>query len=355
MEQELIELRKHASAQGILVQDLMSGVCRELEVWNKCNTDEVDAGEDLQLSEIDELLHGEVEDKKVTFLETVDILLAERKIEAALLALEAEERCTPELNDSGEDPPAELSSYKAAFLKRKEMLVDQLVGISQQPSVSIAELKKALSGLVKLGKGSLAHQLLLKAYSSRLQKSIEDFLPSCSIYLETYTAKLSQLVFSTISVATKESSTIFGKGPTYTNRIVEWAEYEIESFVRLVKENAPVPETASALRSASICVQASLSHCSCLESQGLKFSKLLTVLLRPYMEEVLDTNFRRARRRVSDLERNGDIVPLSPQPGSPSSLAAPSNIMYASSGKKFMSIVKVGHSFLQTGYCNLNK
>ncbi|XP_020274800.1 exocyst complex component EXO84C-like [Asparagus officinalis] len=340
MEQELIELQKHVSAQGILVKDLMSGVCRELEVWNKCNIDEVDVNDDLQLSEIDELLHGEVDDKKVTFLETVDILLAERKVEEALLALDTEERSSPELNDLGEDPSPEISPYKSAFLKRKEMLADLLVGISQQPFVSIAELKKALSGLLKLGKASLAHQLLLKAYSYRLQKSIEDFLPSCSVYLETYTAKLSQLVFSTISVATKESNTLFGEGPPYTNRIIQWAEYEIETFVRLVKENAPPVESAAALRSASTCVQASFSHCSFLESQGLKFSKLLMVLLRPYMEEVLDMNFRRARRKVADLERNGDIVQLSPPPGSPSSLAALSDIMSTGSGKKFMSIVK---------------
>lgn len=324
-------------------------------MWNKCNTGEVDTSDDLQLSEIDELLHGKVEDRRFTFLETVDILLAERKVEEAVLALDAEERCSPELHDLGGDPSSELSSYKAEFLKRKEMLVDQLVRISEQPSVSIAQLKKALSCLVKLGNGSLAHQLLLKAYGSRLQKSIEAFLPSCSVYLETYSAKLSQLVFSTISVATKESSIIFGEGPTYSNRIVQWAEYEIESFVRLVKENATEPETISALRSASICIQASLSHCSFLESQGLKFSELLMVLLRPYIEEVLDMNFRRARRKVSDLSRNDEIVPVSSQPGSPNSLTEPStepsNIMFMGSGNKFMNIVKVSNPFLQTCYC----
>ncbi|KAI7733199.1 hypothetical protein M8C21_006163 [Ambrosia artemisiifolia] len=39
------------------------------------------------------------------------------------------------------------------------------------------------------------------------------------------------------------------------------------------EENAPSSETVSALRAASICVQASLNHCSALESQGLKLSK----------------------------------------------------------------------------------
>ncbi|KAJ6827452.1 exocyst complex component EXO84C [Iris pallida] len=337
MEQELIELQKHVSAQGILVQDLMSGVCQELEVWNKSNTEEPDAEQDLELSEIDELLHGEAEDKKGTFLETLDILLAEHKVEEALLAIDAEERCSTELNDPGDISSTEPSMYKVEFLKRKEILVDQLVRISEQPSVCMAELKKVLCGLLKLGKGSLAHQLLLKAFSARLHKNIESFLPSCSIYSETYAASLSQLVFSTISAATKESGLIFGEAPTYTNRIFQWAEYEIESFVHLVKENSPPPETGSALRSASICIQASISHCSFLESQGLKFSKLLMVLLRPHIEEVLELNFRRARRRVSDLARNVDIVLLSPQPGSPHTLDEPS--IFTSSGQMFMSIV----------------
>lgn len=342
VEQELIELQKHVSAQGILVQDLISGVCRELEVWNKQNSEEPDAELDPQILEVDELLQAD-KDPKVTFLETVDVLLAEHKIEEALLALEAEEKKYPELNDLGENPSVEISSYKTAFLERKALLVDQLVGICEQPSVCIAELKKALSGLVKLGKGSLAHQLLLKAYGSRLQKSIEAFLPSCSIYSETYTATLSQLVFSTISLITKESGLIFGDAPTYINRIVQWAECEIESLVHLVKEISPSPETASALRSASICIQASLSHCSILEAQGLKFSKLLMVLLRPHIDEVLDMNFRRARRKVLDLAMHEDEVLLSPQEGSPLTVAAPSNIMFTNSGKKFMFIVKVSN------------
>ncbi|KAG1347646.1 exocyst complex component EXO84C [Cocos nucifera] len=340
VEQELIELQKHVSAQGILVQDLISGVCRELEVWNKQNSEEPDAALDHQISELDELLHADKEDPKVTFLETVDVLLAERKIEEALLALEAEERNYPELNDLGEGPSVEISSYKTAFLERKAMLVDQLVGICEQPSVCVAELKKALSGLVKLGKGSLAHQLLLKAYGSRLRKSIEAFLPSCSMYFETYTATLSQLVFSTISLVTKESGLIFGDAPTYINRIVQWAECEIESLVHLVKEISASLESASALRSASICIQASLSHCSILESQGLKFSKLLMVLLRPYIDEVLDMNFRRARIKVLDMAMLEDEVLLSPREGGPLTVAAPSNLMFTNSGKKFMFIVK---------------
>lgn len=340
MKQELIMLHKHVSTQRILVKDLMSGVCQELDVWNKCNSHDSEAEKDLELSEIEEMLNGKMEYPDVSLFEKLDILLAEHKIDEALLAIDTEEKSSPELKDLSGNNTTEVSPYKEAFLKRKAILVDQLVGICEQPSICIAELKKALSALAKLGKGSLAHQLMLKAYGSRLQRNIETFLLSCSVYSETYTATISQLVFSTILVAKKESGLLFGDTPSCTNRIIQWAECEIESFVRLVKENTPTMETASALRSASICLQASLNHCSFLEPQGLKFFKLLMVLLRPYIEEVLDMNFRRAKRRVLDLERYDDMALLSSQSDSHGSISAPSNTIFISTGKKFMSIVK---------------
>ncbi|CAL5364128.1 unnamed protein product [Camellia sinensis] len=324
VEHELNELRKHISAQGILVQDLMSGVCRELDEFNGSSGDIQEAEQNLENCELEVPLLNEAEGHERMFLETVDVLLAEHKVEEALEVLDTEERSHPELKGSGDTSSTEPSSYKSAFLKRKEMLEDQLVEITEQPSVGILELKKALSGLLKLGKGPLAHQLLLKSYGSHLQNSIKAFLPFCHTYAETYSATLSNLVFSSISLTTKESGLLFGDNPAYTNRVIQWAECEIESFVRLVKENAPPSDTIFALHAASICVQASLSHCSALESQGLKLSKLLLVLLRPYIEEVLELNFRRARRVVLDIAGTDESLQLSPRFALPLSIFATS-------------------------------
>ncbi|XP_052162892.1 exocyst complex component EXO84C [Oryza glaberrima] len=337
-EQELIELQKHVSAQGILVQDLMSGVCRELEMWQKHCKDEHVEEKDLQ-TELDEILSYDTQDSKVSFLDKLDTLLTEHKIEEALLALETEEKKCMATDDPGKELDAEISTYKTALSKRKSILEDQLVRYSEQPSLSITELRKSLSGLIKIGKGSLAHQVLLKAYGSRLQKNVEAFLPTCSIYTETYSATLSKIVFSAISKVSKESSSLFGDSPMNLNRIIQWAEYEIETFARLVKENSPLPESVSALRSACICIQTSLTHCSYLESYGLKFSNLLMVLLHPYVEEVLELNFRRLRRKIVDSAKNDDILLPSPQEGSRLSSSVAPNIMLTSSGKKFMSIV----------------
>ncbi|PIA37801.1 hypothetical protein AQUCO_03000377v1 [Aquilegia coerulea] len=325
---ELIELQKHVSTQGILVQDMMSGVCCELDEWNLANADSPEAEEDSQVSEPRDPLLNELDDHKVAFLENVDILLAEHKVEEALEALIAEEKNVPELNGSDDSSLTESSSYKSAFMRRKAMLGDQLVEICEQPSIGFGELKKVLSSLVRIGKGPLAHQILLKAYGSRLQKNIELFLPSCSIYPETYSASLSKIVFSIILLMAKESQLIFGDTPAYANRIVQWTECELESFVRLVKEHAPSSEMVSALRSVSICVQASFSHCLTLESQGLKLCKLLMM------------NFRRARRMVLDLEGNEGILPLSPRIMSPLSPMASSDNAVIDSGTRFMFIVR---------------
>ncbi|WRX26565.1 Ribonuclease H2 [Theobroma cacao] len=339
MEHELIELRKHISSQGILVQDLISGVCCELDEWNRANADMNDTPPDPEISEIQDPLPNKMDDHKKIFLEKIDVLLAEHKVEEAQQALEAEERNFPELKGSG-DSSTEASTYKSSFLERKAMLEDQLIEIAEQPAVSANELKKALSGLIKLGKGPSAHQLLLKCSGSRLQKNIEVFLPSCSVCPKTFPATLSRLVFSMISLTTRESGLIFGDNPVYTNRVVQWAEWEIEFFVRLVKDNAPSSETVSALRAASICVQDSLNYCSMLESQGLKLSKLLLVLLRPYIEEVLELNFRRARKAVFDSIEVDENLPMSPHfVSSLTAFATSSDSVLIDSGMKFLFIM----------------
>ncbi|KAI3891850.1 hypothetical protein MKW92_010558 [Papaver armeniacum] len=299
MEHELIELQKHVPARGILVQDLMTVFCRELEEWNQDNSETLQAEEDAQGCEHQDLLVNEMDYHKMAFLENVD-------------ALEAEERSSPELNGLGDVS----STYKSAFIKRKVMLEDQLIEIAEQPSLGVKELK--------------IFGLLLKAYGSRLNKSIEGFLPSCSIYPETFSATLSKLVFSTILLTAKESDLLFGDNPVYTNKIVQWAECELESFVRLVKENSPPSEMVSALRAVSICVQASLSHCFLLESKDLKLSKLL---------KVLELNFRRARRMVLEIMENDKTFSLSPQFASPLSAVAVSDSELLDSGTRFMYIV----------------
>lgn len=341
MKHELKELNNHISAHKNLLRDLMSGVSQELDDWRQAGVGVLN-NDYSETRESENIFSPDVEDQRVQFLEHVDVLLAEHKIEEAIDVIDAEERNETELKGSGEIVVDEGSSFKSALMKRKAMLESQLIEISMQPLVGILELKKVLSGLLKLGKGPMAHQIFLKSYGSRLQRSIEDFLTLCPCYPETYSATLSNLVFSMISLATKESGLMFGDNPVYSNRIVQWAKWEIESLVRLVKENAPPSETSSALRAASVCVQASLNHCSALEAQDLKLTELLLVLLQPYLEEVLELNFQRARRVVLDLDGGEEKIPLSPRFASPlSTFATSSDRMLVDCGMRFIFVVKV--------------
>lgn len=86
---ELIDLQKHISAQGILVQDLMTSICHELDKWNQSSKD---VDEIKHESELLEPLSNEGNDQKTLFLENIDVLLAEHKFEEALEALDAEKK-----------------------------------------------------------------------------------------------------------------------------------------------------------------------------------------------------------------------------------------------------------------------
>ncbi|KAF6169278.1 hypothetical protein GIB67_013708 [Kingdonia uniflora] len=93
MKNELIEFHKHLSSQRIIVQDLMIGVCRELEEWNQIDDETSEAEEDPPVC--DPLLN-EVEIYRMAFLENIDLLLAEHKVEEGLMALDADEKSSSE-------------------------------------------------------------------------------------------------------------------------------------------------------------------------------------------------------------------------------------------------------------------
>ncbi|GAB2295379.1 hypothetical protein Dimus_029550 [Dionaea muscipula] len=334
MEYELVELRKEVSAQGILVQDLISGVCHELEEWVR--VDALEAPQDAQTYELEDQSSNKLHEASRTFLEKLDVLLSEFQVEEAGEAIDAQEKGFLELRSS-----ANFTSFRSAFCERKAMLEVQFVGIAEQPFAGKMELKRAYNGLLKLGKGPLAHQLLLKRYTHLVQKSIEAFLPDCSLYPRTFPAILSKMVFSAISMAAKESNSVFGDNPVYTSKIVQWAEQEIESFVRIVRENSSSPETVAALHAASLCFNSSISHCAFLESQGLKLAKLLMVLLWRFMDDVLEMNFLRARRVTLELVENHADLPLSPEfLASLSVFSSSSNRVLIDTGVRFLFILQ---------------
>lgn len=324
MNEVVVELKSNYSAHKSLVQDLACGITSELNAWKQFYKREI---VHLENSELENLISLDGDNPQVVFFHNLDMLIAERKTEEALSML----------LDSVEVSESKLLEIS----NRKDMLIDQLVAISNQPCIKYSELKKALQGLIKLSKEALAQELFLKVFASRLQGSIDLFLPSCPVLPNTYTATLSQLVFSTIFEAANKFNMLFGEKELHTSPLVEWTKSEIEHFVHLVKENAPLLENTAALCSACICIQVSLSYCATLESKGLKLSNLVLVLLSHYIEEVIDKNFRRARRVVLDLSSRSDTLDQSWPIGLHFSVDVLTNFFVTNNVKKFMSILKV--------------
>lgn len=337
MNEVVVELKSNCSVHKSLVQDLSCGITSELNTWEKIYREEI---VDLQNSDLENLLNLGSDNPQVVFLQNLDMLIAERRIEEAL----------SKLLDSV--AVSEINSFEIS--KRKDMLTEQLVAISNQPCVKYSDLKKALEALIKLSREALAQELFLKVFALRLQRNIDLFLPSCPVLPITYTATLSQLVFSTISKAANEFNMVFGEKEPRSSLLVEWAESEIQHFVNRVKENAPLLETTAALCSACICIHASLSYCAILESRGLKLSDLVLLLLRQYIEEVIDENFRRAKRMVLDLSSESGTLDQSWPIGLHFSADALTNILLTNIVKKFMSIIKVSLLYLMVILSEMN-
>uniref|UniRef100_A0A7N1A6I1 Uncharacterized protein n=1 Tax=Kalanchoe fedtschenkoi TaxID=63787 RepID=A0A7N1A6I1_KALFE len=76
-----------------------------------------------------------------------------------------------------------------------------------------------------------------------------------------------------------------------------------------------------------------------MESQGLKLCKLLLVLLRPYIEEVLELNFRRARRVLLGMDENDESSLVLPCFLPLLSACAPADSSLVESGMRFMYII----------------
>ncbi|KAG8080064.1 hypothetical protein GUJ93_ZPchr0007g4577 [Zizania palustris] len=101
------------------------------------------------------------------------------QIDEALLALETEEKKYIAKDDSGKESDAEISAHKTAIIKRKSILEDQLVRYSEQPSLSITDLRKSLSGLIKIGKE------VIDLNFRRLRRKIVDSAKNDDILLPT--------------------------------------------------------------------------------------------------------------------------------------------------------------------------
>ncbi|KAL5160193.1 Exocyst complex component EXO84B [Glycine soja] len=321
LEGELSSIRNLLSTQAALIHGLAEGV--HIDSLSISNSDgfSVNAtsdSEDKEISDLDKWL--------VEFPDLLDVLLAERRVEEALAALDEGERVVSEAKDLKSINPSALLSLQNSIAERRQKLADQLAEAACQPSTRGVELRASVSALKKLGDGPHAHSLLLNAHQQRYQYNMQSLRPSSTSYGGAYTAALAQLVFSAVAQAASDSLAIFGEEPAYTSELVMWATKQTEAFALLVKRHALASSAAAGgLRAAAECVQIALGHCSLLEARGLALCPVLLKLFRPSVEQALDANLKRIQESTAALAAADDWV-LTYPPTSNRQTSRPSSI-----------------------------
>ncbi|XP_044496187.1 exocyst complex component EXO84B-like isoform X2 [Mangifera indica] len=308
LEGELSSIRNLLSTQATLIHDLAEGI--HIDSLSVKASDVSNSNGDLL--NLENKGSSDMEKWSVEFPDFLDVLLAERRVDEALAALDEGERLVAEAKENKALDPAviqSLQSVQNAIIERRQRLADQLAESACQPSTCGAELRAAISALKMLGDGPRAHSLLLNAHYQRYQYNMQSLRPSNTSYGGAYTAALSQLVFSAIAQAASDSLAIFGKERAYTSELVMWGTKQTEAFALLVKRHALASSAAAGgLRAAAECVQIALGHCSLLEARGLALCPMLLKLFRPSVEQALDANIRRIEESTAALAAADDWV-----------------------------------------------
>ncbi|KAI3981921.1 hypothetical protein MKX01_041184 [Papaver californicum] len=339
LEGELLSIRNLLSTQAALIHGLAEGV--QIESLSTSFSED-SASRGTHKSENRET--SDVEKWSVEFPDMLDVLLAERRIDEALDALDEGENVAAEAKENKTLSSAAIISLQAAITERRQKLADQLAEAACQPSTRGVELRAAVSALKKLGDGPRAHNLLLNAHYQRFQYNMQSLRPSSTSYGGAYTAALSQLVFSAIAQAATDSMSVFGNERQYSSELVVWATKQTEAFALLVKRHALASSAAAGgLRAAAECVQIALGHCSLLEARGLALCPVLLKLFRPSVEQALDANLKRIEESSAALGAADEWVLVYPPTATrQSGLGTKATFHYklSSSAHRFTSMVQ---------------
>lgn len=293
LEGELLSMRNLLSSQASLIRGLADGAQLDSLPNGTSNDLNVPA-----FSEED-LPHTEDETRVHALSDALDVLIAERRIDEALDALFEGEKLVAKFSDKEHTTSSPL---RLLLSERRARLREQLVQVARQPSTRGRELCATIQALYRLGDGPCAHTLLLTAHSHKLQNNVQELRASGTTYGGAYTAALSQLVFSVISQAAKDSHLVFGEQAAYASELVLWASDETSDFASLVKRHVLLSAAAAGgLRAAAECVQVALGYCSLLEQQGLALCPTLLKFFRPTVERALQANLRHIEESVSVL------------------------------------------------------
>ncbi|TKV90725.1 hypothetical protein SEVIR_9G047500v4 [Setaria viridis] len=310
LEGELLSVRNLLSTQSALIHGLSEGV----QIDSLSTGHEGSAEEDI--STVEDQEPSEIWKWSTDFPDMLDVLLAERRVDEALDALDEAEQIAADAKQKGTLTTADILALKRAISENRQKLADQLAEAACQSSTCGVELRAAASALKRLGDGPRAHSLLLSAHNQRLQLNMQTIQPSSTSYGGAYTASLAQLVFRVIAQALSDSAEVFGDEPAYMSELVTWATKQAMSLSLLVKRHALASCAAGGgLRAAAECVKIALGYSELLEGRGLSLSAVLMKQFRPSVEQALDSNLRRIEESTAALAAADDWVLTYPPTG----------------------------------------
>ncbi|KAI7751359.1 hypothetical protein M8C21_023456, partial [Ambrosia artemisiifolia] len=297
LEGQLVSLRNLLSNRATIIHNLAEGV--GVESMSSAPGSRKNPSFDFQDKE-----PSEMEVWLSQYIDNLNILLAERRVDEALAALDEGERVAKSTDSM---TPSMLSILQAAISAQRQKLADQIVESACQPSSSGAELRSSVEIIKRLGDGPRAHTLLLNSHHHKLQSKIQGIQTSGSTYGVAYTAALSQLIFSIIAQASIDSLAIFGDQPLYTSELVTWSVKQANACAHLMKRHVIAsPSASGGLRTVAECVQISMGHCYLLEARGLALGPVLLRHFRPCVEQALNANLKRIEQSTAALAAADD-------------------------------------------------
>ncbi|KAG5232122.1 hypothetical protein OIU76_005042 [Salix suchowensis] len=311
LEGQLISMRNFLSTQAALVHGL-SEHARIDSLWAASE----DSIADDHLSNLDEGELSESEDWLIELLDNFEVLLAERRVEEAMQALEKGEELATESRKKHSFSPTALVTLETAIRNQRQKLAYQLAEAISQPSTRGQELRSAVLALKNLGDAPCAHTLLLNSHHQKLKSSLPSLRSSNSSCGRAYTVALSQIVFSTIAQAASDSLAVYGEEPAYTSELVTWAVRETEAFAFLLKRHVLALSAASGgLRVVAECIHICMGHCSLLEARGLSLAPVLLRLFKPIIEQAVNANLKKIEEISAALVAADDWLLIYPPAG----------------------------------------
>ncbi|KAG6429648.1 hypothetical protein SASPL_107700 [Salvia splendens] len=237
------------------------------------------------------------------FMEKIEVLLAERRIDEALAILDEGEVLAEESRGTKSMTTQAILLLEHSIMVNRQKLANQLADATCQASTKWLRASFSSSSDEK----DRRWPTLLKSHQQKLHRNMQSLQPSSTTYGAAYTTALAHLVFSTIAQASNDSLTIFDDEPAFTSELVTWAVNPTLAFAQLIKRNVvATPAASGCLRIVAECIHICLGHSFLLEDRGLGLWPTVWNFFRPFLEQALTTTLKKIDLCIAALAASED-------------------------------------------------